>query len=327
MLTEERDPRWLVPVMWVWVNTHGSFPLGLVLVVVYGVGVWCDRGQLAHVVRTFTWCVVGVAVAALNPLGPRILVFPVELLSKQDVLAHMIEWKAPGFTELWQRIFLVAFIGAMALVPRLPEGRRYRLLLPALAFTALGLTATRNIALASFVLTPLLALALAGLGTLGARRRARIHTVGCAALACAAVVIVGARLAGPSFDLSSYPTEAVDWLEDRGRLEPGDRIAARDTVGNYLEFRSRGAFPVFVDDRVDMFPEAVIDDQVELLSGGPEWASVLDRWQIDTVLWEQDQALVSLLTISDDWELARTFTSEESPTTWAVFTRDGPEAP
>ena len=33
-LREERDPRWLVPVMWVWVNTHGSFPMGLVLIVV-----------------------------------------------------------------------------------------------------------------------------------------------------------------------------------------------------------------------------------------------------------------------------------------------------
>ena len=26
------DPRWLVPTMWLWVNTHGSFPLGLVAV-------------------------------------------------------------------------------------------------------------------------------------------------------------------------------------------------------------------------------------------------------------------------------------------------------
>ena len=32
------DPRWLLPIGWVWVNSHGSFPLGVVLLVVAAVG-------------------------------------------------------------------------------------------------------------------------------------------------------------------------------------------------------------------------------------------------------------------------------------------------
>ena len=32
------DPRWLVPVFWIWVNTHGSFPLGLVLLGAFWLG-------------------------------------------------------------------------------------------------------------------------------------------------------------------------------------------------------------------------------------------------------------------------------------------------
>ena len=31
-------PRWLLPIGWVWVNSHGSFPLGIVLLVVAALG-------------------------------------------------------------------------------------------------------------------------------------------------------------------------------------------------------------------------------------------------------------------------------------------------
>jgi hypothetical protein len=321
VLTEERDPRWLVPVMWVWVNTHGSFPLGLALVVGYGFGVWCDRGALDHVIRTAKWCVFGTLLGALNPLGPKLLWFPIELLTKQDVLSNMIEWQAPAFTDTWQRIFLVTFVVAMALVPRLPAGRRYRLLLPALLFTALGLTATRNIALASFALTPLLATELAGLGSLTSRARARLHTVACAMLAATTVVLVGARLSGPSFDLSSYPTAAVDWLGAHGRLTGDHRIASRDTVGNFLEFRTEGRTRVFVDDRVDMFPAQVIDDEKTLLAGRPGWQKVLNRWDVDTVLWENDEALTSLLAGSPNWKLTKRFHEADATTSWVIFER------
>lgn len=321
VLNEERDPRWLVPVMWMWVNAHGSFPLGLALIVVYGFGVWCDRGALDHVVRTLKWCVLGTLLGAVNPLGPKLLWFPIELLSKQDVLSNMVEWKAPTFTDLWQRIFLVGVLVAMALVPRLPDGKRYRLLLPALAFAGLGLIATRNIALASFVLVPLLATELAGLGSLLGTVRSRVYTIACVALAALTVALVGTRLSEPSFELSSYPTTAVDWLATTGRLGPDHRIATRDTVGNYLEFRTRGRTRVFVDDRVDMFPASVIDDEKTLLTGGPKWSSVLDRWNIDTVLWEQNEPLASLLALTPDWQRVRTFKEPNDPTKWVVYER------
>lgn len=323
VLTEERDPRWLVPVMWLWVNMHGSFPLALVLIVVYGFGVWCDKGPLDHVIRTLKWCVAGVLLGAVNPLGPKLLWFPVELLTKQDVLSNMIEWQAPTFTSTWQRIFLVSIVVAVALVPRLPAGRRYRVLLPALVFTALGLTASRNIALATVLLAPLLAAELAGLGSLVSDARSRTYTIACGVLAAATVVVVGARVAGPTFDFSPYPVAAIDWLEEEGRLGPDHRIAARDFVGNYLEFRTEGRTRIFIDDRVDMFPARIVADQAKLLTGRAGWDEVLDRWNVDTVVWDENEALASLLTVAPDWRLIRSFESPDSSTTWVVFQRAG----
>jgi hypothetical protein len=39
------DPRWLVPVMFVWVNSHGSFPLGIVALGLLWAGRRLDGGD------------------------------------------------------------------------------------------------------------------------------------------------------------------------------------------------------------------------------------------------------------------------------------------
>ena len=75
------DPRWLVPIGWVWVNSHGSFPLGLVLLVVAAVGTRLDGASPSVELRCLGWAHRrhrGGAV--VSPLGPRALVFPLELL-------------------------------------------------------------------------------------------------------------------------------------------------------------------------------------------------------------------------------------------------------
>ena len=72
------DPRWMVPIMWVWVNTHGSFPFAVVLLVLLAAGRWLDeRVTPAVELRALAWTVGGTLLGGLNPIGPRILVFPV----------------------------------------------------------------------------------------------------------------------------------------------------------------------------------------------------------------------------------------------------------
>ena len=323
-LREERDPRWLVPIMWVWVNTHGSFPLGLVLIVAYGIGVYFDGGKPDHAVRTFVWCAGGTLLGAINPLGPKLLWFPVALLAKQKTLHQMIEWQAPQFQSTWQRIFLVSLFFAVALVPKLGTRVRYQLLLPALVFVVLGLTAQRNIALATFLLVPLLASELAGLGSLSSKVRAKAYTLASCAVIGLMALAVGARLAKPAYDLSPYPVNAMDWLQSQGRLGSQHRIAAPDYVGNYLEFRTTGKTLVFVDDRVDMFPPDVIAAENVLLGGKPGWSKALAGQHVDTVVWRANLPLAALLNLSPDWDRVRTFQVRGADAPWNVYEKVNP---
>jgi len=275
----------------------------------------------ALVIGQVSWgCVGGTLLGAVNPLGPKLLWFPVQLLSKQDVLNRMVEWQAPGFGDTWQRLFLLMFLVAMALVPRLPRDDRYRVLLPTLLFSALGFIAMRNIALATFLLAMLVAKELAGLGSLSGKVRSHTYTLVSGVMVVLIVLLVSVRLSQPSFDYSAYPVASVDSLEAQGRLGPDHRLLAQDFVGNYLTLRGGGKIQIFVDDRVDMYPKTVLDDESTFLSGGRRWRQALDRWKIDTVLWDRSKPLATFLSESGDWKLVRTDAKPHS-TAWVVYER------
>jgi hypothetical protein len=67
------------------------------------------------------------------------------------------------------------------------------------------------------------------------------------------------------------------------------RLLNHWNVGGLLIFRTRGAVPVFVDGRAaTAYPDALLRDYfklVELEINETAWDTVLEKYQIDTVLW------------------------------------------
>jgi hypothetical protein len=278
------DPRWLLPVGWVWVNSHGSFPLGLVYLLVVLLGRRLDGDLSAGEQRCLRWLAGGIALGVINPLGPRILLFPAELLQRQDVLRHVTEWQSPGFTSVGERLFLVQVALAVVALVRRP---RYRHALVLAVFVAAALLGSRNIAVASIVLVPLLAEAWADVGRLRAHTRDRM--AGLLALV-GAIAIIGTSIVSlrePNFSLDGYPTEALDHLADHHVDLEDVHLAAPDRVGNLIALRDGPGRRVFYDDRFDMFPESLTDDMLTLVHGRPEASEVLDRRDIDLVLWQR----------------------------------------
>jgi hypothetical protein len=59
--------------------------------------------------------------------------------------------------------------------------------------------------------------------------------------------------------------------------------------GGILIFRTRGAIPVFVDGRAaTAYPDALLRDYFKLVEpemNETDWDTVLEKYQIDTVLW------------------------------------------
>jgi hypothetical protein len=291
---------WLVPVGWLWVNTHGSFPLGVVVLVALAVGARLDRDDAGRELRALRDLALGCLVGGvLSPVGPVLLTFPVTLLQRQDVLGHVQEWKRTDFTQGWAQLF-AAF--ALLAVIGLLRTRRFRSTLPVLVFTVAGVLAARNVLVAAVVLSPFVAHGLSGIGSVEDRRSPALRA-GTRAVAVLGPLLVLATAAQGDYRLEAYPVGAVDFLEQRGLLDGSVVIAEEDYVGNYLEWRYGPGVNAFIDDRYDLHDAALVDDYVVLRAGSRGWQEVLDRRRIDVVLWSAEEELNGLLAASPAWRL------------------------
>ncbi len=319
VVESEGHPLWIIPITWVWVNSHGSFPLGALWLGLYYVGAVLDTRSPAR--RLWPYIAAegaGLVVSAVNPIGVHLLTFPLTVESKASVFRNVVEWRSPNF-QTGDGVYALVLI-CLALVIVLRARLAWSDVLPVVAFLALGLFSLRFIAPAAVVLAPALGHALRP-----AQRHPeqppdpvleRLSRLVAAALAVLVLAFGALSLRGSGLDLSSYPAAAETWMAAQGYFNPSlHRVAEQDVVGCYLILLRGSTGRVFIDDRVDMYPVSVSNDYDTLLHAQPGAASVLDKYAVDTVLWDRHLALPGLLLAHGGW--AEVYKDKG----WVVLTR------
>ena len=216
-----RHPRIVIPAaMWLWVNVHGTFSLGFLYLAVYLFGRYLDghppnRGRERDLV-------IGTAIAAViifvNPYGPGLVLFPLALMGRNEVLSNVREWQSVdvhtliGFLyAIWVFVALVAFARSR---PKRGE------LVTSIVFLFLGWWAVRNVAIAVAVTIPIVGRALRR-----ARGRGDNDTAGTAppllaVLVClVSLVLVGARRVATRL----RPEDVPGQVAGRPRRRPSSR--------------------------------------------------------------------------------------------------------
>ena len=351
LVVERRaNPMWLIPITWVWVNTHGSFPLGLAWLIAVAVGVGIDSRRRPREIERYLVAFVGsLAVAALNPLGPKLLAFPFAIREKASVFKNVVEWRSPDF-QSGNGLFTLACV-ALILVVVLRARLPWRDIVPVVGFLVLGLISVRNISPAIVVFAPVLGRAMSGGAAIGDGPEATgppvterdlterspgatpgLNLLFVAVLVAAALVFTVGAQRSSALDLRTYPTKAVTYMVPSGLLDPTKhRVAAQDIVGCYLVLLKGPRGKVFIDDRVDMYPVSVSHDYDALLHGDPASPAILDRYRVDTVLWDRHLSLVGVLQAAGGWRMAypgpAAPSSKPSAERWVVLVRDPLVAP
>ena len=90
----------------------------------------------------------------MNPLGPRLLLFPLTLGEKQEAFKNIVEWRSPDFSR-GGGYFALAFLG-LALVLLIRARLSWHDVVPAVAFLLASMLAARNIGPLAVVLAPVL---------------------------------------------------------------------------------------------------------------------------------------------------------------------------
>jgi hypothetical protein len=311
-------PAWtLLGVMWIWVNSHGSFPIALVLIGATGLGQFVDdlrAGKKTLPVaelRVFAFAVSGTALGALNPLGFRLLTFPISLLSRSEALENVVEWRHTDFDSASEWGFACLIV---MFVVTLKRGASARSIVPGVIFIAAGIYAYRNLPMASFVLVAVIApffsvpkLTIDGDVTGLVPRALRLVAVAGVALIALSITQQGA------FDFRRYPVDEVAWLEERDLVANDEvRIVHRDIVGNYLELQYGADANVFVDDRFDFYPFDVLDAHDVFIFGG-DYAAVIEQYNVNVVLWRGDSDFTTWILENEDWIVAYDGVNEGPP--------------
>jgi hypothetical protein len=297
-----RHPVIVLPVLfWLWANVHGSFALGFAYLALHLLGSWVDghRPWDGRERLLLIGAAVGFALTFVNPYGVELVLFPVALLSRGDILSHVIEWRSPDFRKIYGfalGVWVAVYIGALA------RGRNRvtrRDLIVTVPMLFLAFWALRNVALAPLVGLPVVARAYARDHERpdGARRTI---VVGALALIVFLGLVIGLRASQQrDFAFATYPVKAMNYVDHNGLL--GTRLLTSDSDAGYVILEYAPKQRVFIDDRYDMYPTRLIYDYFTIADGKPGWSKLLDRYRVETIVWAPGSTLAAELDASPDW--------------------------
>jgi hypothetical protein len=309
----KRNAIWFLPFLFlVWVNTHGSFTIGLGAIFVYWIcgfigfrlgqleaRPWSpnDRIRLSGV---FLACL---ATLPLTPYGTRMAAYPFEVMFKLPMgVANVIEWRPIPFNESTGKLFLLLLLGA--LLAQVVLGLTWRLEEMALFLFGTLMACLHMRFLLVFVpfAAPLIATVFAqGISSYDKKKD---HYVLNAAMI--ALVILGIGHWFPSNEelrrsvAENFPVGAVDYA--KSHAVPGPMFNSYG-FGGYLIWSRWPEQKIFIDGRSDPFERGgVLADYLYITELRPGALAVLNGYGVRSCLLERNAPLASALTASPDWQ-------------------------
>lgn len=320
---------WLLPVsMVLWVNVHGGFLLGFVLIGIFWLGsLWTwlrssDRrledslAKIAAGKRARALTSIGllsVLASFVNPYGWKLHAHVFSYLSNRFLIDHIDEFQSPNFHGIAQKCFLVLLLISIAVL--IARGRKLSPSHILVVFFAVyaGLYASRNIPISAILLGMVVGPLLPASGCPGsfsqrmfaveARMRGHLWIVA-GIVFTFAIVANGGRVGSAQwvdahFDPQRMPVQAVDYLRSQGAIAP---ILAPDYWGGYLIYRLHPQAQVVVDDRHDLYGEQFFRSYLKLLHVEEDWNEFLREHPAGYIVVPRKSALAALLSDSHGWE-------------------------
>jgi hypothetical protein len=315
----ENKKLWLFPLlMSIWVNTHGAFIAGFVILGAY-VADWLweyfhGRGTKSLGLQLLLIGFLSFAVTFINPSGWHLWGTSVGYVSNDFMTSHTVEYLSPDFHErdVWPFMFMNAF----ALIGLMQERKvqpRDALLLA--GWTVLSLYSVRNLPLFAVVTAPTYATLIQGwvdellhwLRPGSSPRESEIRTRGYVWV-LASVLFFGLVLSrGIPIDENGtgniwlpdrMPVQAVDWL----RQHPQEgKMFNQFAWGGYILYRLWPAEVVFIDGQTDFYGETLMREYIDVITLTSGWKDILARHDVSWMLIPRNETLARYLYTVDDW--------------------------
>lgn len=319
---DQRTLFYLPVLMLLWVNLHGGFIIGLVLLGIYLLG------NIFHAIfgpptestdsqgkaKLIFLCIIAtVLVTLLNPVGYKILLFPFRVTSDRFLMDRVAEFLSPNFHEVLPfKYMLLATMAALALARSSLNVIEVGLLT---LLSYMALYSVRHVSLFAIIAAPILLRTGENIvNQLSARwlqfyrqRNTNLNAIeaklnGHLWPSLALLLIAGLCLTGNlryNFNDKVFPVAAVDFLQ---REKISGNMFNNDEFGDYMIFAAWPKYRVFMDGRSDMYGEKYGNPYLKAAHAFPGWKDVLAQFSIDWVIFDTESALAAALSEQSDWQ-------------------------
>jgi hypothetical protein len=302
-------PLWTLPLIFLaWVNTHGSFIIGIGVVALYlcaGLSsfqlgsveaiAWTSKQRL-QLEKALLFCL---AVLPITPYGTQLAVYPFDMAFSQPInVANVNEWRPMPFELVGGKMFLGLVVIFFLLQMFCRFSWRLEEVLLVAGGTAMACLHVRFILLFVPFCAPVFAAMLAR--WVPAYMRQKDKYVANAVLMAAVVVAMfhyfPTRAALEKKVAETYPIGALEYLN--AHPIPGKMLDYYG-FGGYLVFAGR---PVFIDGRGDLYERTgVFGDYVHLNEFDSGSLGILRNYGIDVCLLGTKQSLAAVLAVTPEW--------------------------
>lgn len=315
----------LLPLLMVlWVNLHGGFVTGFILLGVFFVGNLRNPRRAAALAGTGA---VSLAVTGISPAHYGTLSFVVGYLRTDQLLSSIQEFRSPDFHNAAPQLFIGLVLLSMVSLALIPRRARPTDILLLLVWTYLGVYSVRNIPLFVVVclpivgrlssealntlLTALPAVERSPLAGLGQRMTAADGRLGrplvpILLVLAASLIVVGSRTEGNAtpvtFDPAVFPVEALSMADELG---VHGNLFNYYPWGGYIDYSGYPRYRAFIDGQdQDVRPDGLPLQYLKVYRVQPGWEAVLERYHIGWILIPHQSSLSQMLQRTPGWKLA-----------------------
>lgn len=304
---------WLLPPLFLlWVNTHGSFVIGMGAIFVYYISglkkfelgdIECvpwtprERQQLSFV---FLLCLVALTI---TPYGVRLAAYPFDMAFGQPLnVASINEWQPMPFNIAGGKIFLGLLLAFMLVQPAL----RFKWRLEELALFLFGVMMACLHVRFILIFVPFFAPILARIVAKGMPAYDRkkdqyaLNAVLMTLVAAGMIHYFPSRKHLEETVAENFPVDAVNYLRQHPAPEPMFNTYG---FGGYLAWTMAPEHKLFIDGRGDLYEHGgVFSDYRHISFMEPGALRVLENYGIESCLLQRDEALGTLLSASPEWK-------------------------
>ena len=298
----------LPPLFLLWINFHGSWVFGFVVLgatILSGLveGQWglvvAKRWSPAQLKKLVIATLASFAALFINPFGYRLVWYPFDLLLRQQgVMQNIDEWQPVDFGSINGKLAMVLIFAVLAAV--LFSRRRWALddaVLTAFAIWV-GLSHARFMFFAGLIVVPILAPALRLFPSYDPELDKRwLNAIVIAGVVAAMVFFFPDEAQLQRKIDTAFPKAALDFMQ---RQHIDGRLFNQYGWGGYIEWHAPEIKPG-IDGRADIFVyNGVFADFLDAMALKRSFAT-LDKYRIDYVLIQPKEPMAYLLRQSPAW--------------------------